>query len=80
MSEDVADVGQPDAGFVDAHRLAVAQDMGLMAGTARVTTVVWAWYLRMIQAMPPRLSLVPCWLSIAGWLSWPGASRRCSAR
>ena len=26
----------------------------------------------MIQAIPPRLSLVRCWLKNTGWSSWPG--------
>src|SRR5260370_38000241 len=35
----------------------------------------WAWYLAVIHAIPPRLSLVPCWLKNSGWSSRPGLSR-----
>ena len=45
---------------------------GLMSVLARCGSLVLAWYLLMIQAMPPRLSLVWCWLKNTGWSSWPG--------
>jgi len=48
---------------------------GLMSASTSCGSFVLAWYLRMIHAMPPRLSLAACWLKNTGWSSWPGWSR-----
>ena len=42
---------------------------GLSSALASTGSPVMAWYLRMIQAIPPRLSLLPCWLTNTASLS-----------
>ena len=42
---------------------------GLSSAWASAGSPVLAWYLRMIQAIPPRLSLLPCWLTNSEWSS-----------